>query len=670
MDQDERIDMDGDTTRSYTNRLPSPSPPTLTPSPASPSSQHRDAVLQRALSSSSRRSHFMHPPAYDTRDSEERIQLPPLEPAGKTGAYPSSSRPHTPLSVYKLPAGAYMWPSLKPSSQTTYAPVLYVDYKDAGSPASEPESDNHSLRSLDGTPPPPAYSSTSGSRKRRPSTDIPKVRVSSGRLSDRQLPGDPITSQSNGAKGESKDAVYSRGHINYILNTTEDTYSDNQGRSSPALSHSLSSGSLSASSTPRASPPATSSAVPENWEIYARQVKRSDGSLAYQCLWTSKDGDSTKPCMYTSKKQLVKRHVETTHLKVKRFICDICNKAFPQKTSLDIHRHGHTGDTPHVRWRQTRDFYFRVRIENLPDRQAHLLFMTTKQPQLGSLAVQAPSLTPQVVHVSPSTCHDLTLFKELLKEYRKLDDLITMRINRANAQFRDQDRLDPVKGTVQDEACAQVWKEAANWGRRAKLVDYCVTVVDRSMEEKKHALAGLADNNNPALRRKMQSELFADEVKMNQVHNEMIDPEDQRYGISCLHGPLECAGNIQQLCVAKHTTPQSWWDFVQCQNFNGRFEWSDVAGCAGEDTSGRTTEGIQLLKESVLLGQELGIRYDFTMRLKFRLVYPSSKSCTVLINKKPVCIHDETWKECEAGHEAQDFVRQIEDEYARLNELN
>lgn len=46
-------------------------------------------------------------------------------------------------------------------------------------------------------------------------------------------------------------------------------------------------------------------------------------------------------------------------------------------------------------------------------------------------------------------------------------------------------------------------------------MDYCVTVVDRSMEEKKHALAGLADNNNPALRRKMQSELFADEVKVS-----------------------------------------------------------------------------------------------------------------------------------------------------------
>ncbi|KAJ7228670.1 hypothetical protein GGX14DRAFT_70387 [Mycena pura] len=53
------------------------------------------------------------------------------------------------------------------------------------------------------------------------------------------------------------------------------------------------------------------------------------------------------PCAYQSKKQLVKRHIETTHLEFKPFVCDICSKAFPQKTSLDIHHNGHTGNTPH-----------------------------------------------------------------------------------------------------------------------------------------------------------------------------------------------------------------------------------------------------------------------------------------------------------------------------------
>ena len=105
--------------------------------------------------------------------------------------------------------------------------------------------------------------------------------------------------------------------------------------------------------------------------------------------------------------------------------------------------------------------------------------MPSKQPQLGSLAVQAPSATPQVVHVSPSTCHDLSLFKgrlhrtyicqhaadaltkELLKEYRRLDDAIPMRLNRANAAMRDRQRSgdQAPTGNVQDEACAYLWRE-------------------------------------------------------------------------------------------------------------------------------------------------------------------------------------------------------------------
>jgi hypothetical protein len=49
---------------------------------------------------------------------------------------------------------------------------------------------------------------------------------------------------------------------------------------------------------------------------------------------------------------------------------------------------------------------------------------------------------------------------ELLKEYRKLDDTVTTRINRTTAQFRDRDRLGASgKGSVQEQACAYLWKE-------------------------------------------------------------------------------------------------------------------------------------------------------------------------------------------------------------------
>ncbi|EIM85633.1 uncharacterized protein STEHIDRAFT_140204 [Stereum hirsutum FP-91666 SS1] len=152
--------------------------------------------------------------------------------------------------------------------------------------------------------------------------------------------------------------------------------------------------------------------------------------------------------------------------------------------------------------------------------------MSRGSPELGSLAVQAPSLTPQVVHVSPSTCHNLSVFKELMKEYRRLDDSITMRLNRTNAQFRDKDRLAPsssggkMSQTVQDQACLYVWKELVeNWRRRTEIIDYCVGVVDQSMEQKRTVIQEKEDD--PAGQRKIQGALFAEEVKRNQVHNEL-----------------------------------------------------------------------------------------------------------------------------------------------------
>ena len=47
-----------------------------------------------------------------------------------------------------------------------------------------------------------------------------------------------------------------------------------------------------------------------------------------------------------------------------------------------------------------------------------------------------------------------------MNQYRKLDDTITMRLNRTNAQFRDLDRNGSAgKGSIQDQACAHLWKE-------------------------------------------------------------------------------------------------------------------------------------------------------------------------------------------------------------------
>ncbi|KAG2348897.1 hypothetical protein BDR05DRAFT_973118 [Suillus weaverae] len=142
-------------------------------------------------------------------------------------------------------------------------------------------------------------------------------------------------------------------------------------------------------------------------------------------------------------------------------------------------------------------------------------------PTLGSLAVQVPSFTPHLVHVSPSTCHNLSMFKDLLKEYRRLDDTITMRLNRTNAQFRDRDRAGTSgKGNIQDQACAYVWKELVeNWKRRTEIINYCVNIVDQSVEEKRKS--STSEEGDARAERKTRAAMFADEVKRNQVRNEM-----------------------------------------------------------------------------------------------------------------------------------------------------
>jgi len=110
--------------------------------------------------------------------------------------------------------------------------------------------------------------------------------------------------------------------------------------------------------------------------------------------------------------------------------------------------------------------------------------MPSRAPLLGSLAIQSPSpQSSQLVHVSPATCHNLSLFKELLKEYRKLDDTVTTRINRTTAQFRDRERLGANgKGSVQEQACAYLWKELVGARGQNPIITRRLDVFHRSKQ--------------------------------------------------------------------------------------------------------------------------------------------------------------------------------------------
>jgi hypothetical protein len=55
---------------------------------------------------------------------------------------------------------------------------------------------------------------------------------------------------------------------------------------------------------------------------------------------------------------------------------------------------------------------------------------------------------------------------DILREYRRLDDTITMRLNRANATVRDRQREHEsgAQGNVQNQACGYLWRELVGEG--------------------------------------------------------------------------------------------------------------------------------------------------------------------------------------------------------------
>lgn len=55
----------------------------------------------------------------------------------------------------------------------------------------------------------------------------------------------------------------------------------------------------------------------------------------------------------------------------------------------------------------------------------------------------------------------VTAQPDILKEYRRLDDTIVMRLNRANAAMRDQERMHGLRegNSLQDQACEYIWRE-------------------------------------------------------------------------------------------------------------------------------------------------------------------------------------------------------------------
>ncbi|KAG7449233.1 uncharacterized protein BT62DRAFT_671553 [Guyanagaster necrorhizus] len=69
------------------------------------------------------------------------------------------------------------------------------------------------------------------------------------------------------------------------------------------------------------------------WEKYVE--KKTDKE--YMCQWSQQFPDRSLTCTYKAKRPLMKRHVETVHLKYKTHCCKYCDRLFPQKANVEVH---------------------------------------------------------------------------------------------------------------------------------------------------------------------------------------------------------------------------------------------------------------------------------------------------------------------------------------------
>ncbi|KAF7292489.1 C2H2-type domain-containing protein [Mycena chlorophos] len=273
-------------------------------------------------------------------------------PSPTSDAFPRPTLPS--FSTYRAPSASYMWPSFQTSSQMERSPRLYAIHSrvaPTSSDSSDSSDDEH------------GHSMT---RLRASTRRLEPLSISS--LNRLLNPLESSTTHTNGFPSNTTCDVPFPSRQDRRRGLPSPVDSPPAASPPPFLTEAVSpllylpssrpassasvAATVSSSSGPVVNPAelvgeqVISGSSASGWEAYARKVDERDPHSPFRCIYPeSREGPG--PCQYASKKQLVKRHIETVHLRLKPFECNICRKCFPQKTSLDIHHNGHTGKKPH-----------------------------------------------------------------------------------------------------------------------------------------------------------------------------------------------------------------------------------------------------------------------------------------------------------------------------------
>ncbi|KAJ3923055.1 hypothetical protein F5877DRAFT_74651 [Lentinula edodes] len=76
------------------------------------------------------------------------------------------------------------------------------------------------------------------------------------------------------------------------------------------------------------------------WRTYTkRSADDKNGRAPLTCLWPIRHNEEEIiECGYGATPKLMRRHVQTTHMHIKRYRCDICDQAFSQGALLHSHK--------------------------------------------------------------------------------------------------------------------------------------------------------------------------------------------------------------------------------------------------------------------------------------------------------------------------------------------